>query len=362
MLRNKQKKCKIVKEGICDRMKFFSFGSKDVGIDLGTANILVTLKGRGIVLKEPSVVAIDRKTGNIMATGTEAKDMLGRTPEQIKAVRPLKDGVIADFSATQLMLKNIIAKINRRYNLGRPRVVVGVPSGITEVEERAVEESVMQAGAKEVYLIEEPMAAAIGASLDVAEPTGNIIVDIGGGTTEVAVISLGGIVVSHSLRIAGDELDEDIVNYIKREMNLAIGETTAEQIKIKIGCAMPLMTEVSMEIRGRDLTDGLPRNAQITSTQIEDAMRESIQKIVEIVKITLEKTPPELSSDIMEKGIVLAGGGALIQNLDKLLSIETGMPVYVAEEPLDCVVRGTGKTLEDLENLKAVLLNARKRR
>ena len=343
-------------------MKFFSFGSKDIGIDLGTANILVTVKGKGIVLNEPSVVAIDRKSGAIMATGTEAKEMLGRTPEQIKAVRPLKDGVIADFTATQLMLKNIIGKVDRKFNLGRPRVVVGVPSGITEVEERAVEESVLQAGAKEVYLIEEPMAAAIGASLDVAEPSGSIIVDIGGGTTEVAVISLGGIVVSYSLRIAGDELDDEIVNYVKREMNLAIGETTAEQIKISIGCAMPLMTEMTMEVRGRDLADGLPRNEKISSVQAQEAMKESIQKIVEVVKATLEKTPPELAADIMEKGIVLAGGGALIKNLDKLLSIETGMPVYVAEEPLDCVVRGTGKTLDDLENLKTVLINARKRR
>lgn len=290
------------------------------------------------------------------------KRCYGRTPEQIKAVRPLKDGVIADFTATQLMLKNLIEKVGRRYSIGRPRVVVGVPSGITEVEERAVEESVMQAGAKEVYLIEEPMAAAIGATLDVGEPSGNIIVDIGGGTTEVAVISLGGIVVSHSLRVAGDELDNDIVNYIKREMNLAIGETTAEQIKMQIGCASPLMTEMSMEVRGRDLTDGLPRNVKVTSTQIEEAIRESVGKIVEIVKVTLEKTPPELASDIMEKGIILAGGGALIQNLDKLLNKETGMPVYVAEEPLDCVVRGTGKTLEDLERLKTVLVNSRKRR
>ena len=343
-------------------MKLFTFGSKDVGIDLGTANILVTLKGKGIVLKEPSVVEIDRKTGNILATGNEAKEMLGRTPEQIKAVRPMKDGVIADFTATQLMLKNLIQKVGRRYSIGKPRVVVGVPSGITEVEERAVEEAVIQAGAKEVYLIEEPMAAAIGASLDVGEPSGNIVVDIGGGTTEVAVISLGGIVVSHSLRVAGDELDEDIVNYIKREMNLAIGETTAEQIKMQIGCAMPLMTENSMEVRGRDLNDGLPRTVTVTSTQIEEALKESISKIVEIVKITLEKTPPELASDIMEKGIVLAGGGALIKNLDKLLSIETGMPVYVADEPLDCVVRGTGKTLEDIERLKRVLVSARNRR
>ena len=274
----------------------------------------------------------------------------------------MKDGVIADFTATQLMLKNIIGKVGKRYNIGRPRVVVGVPSGITEVEERAVEEAVMQAGAREVYLIEEPMAAAIGASLDVGEPSGNIIVDIGGGTTEVAVISLGGIVVSHSLRVAGDELDEDIVNYIKRELNLAIGATTAEQVKIQLGCAMPLMTEMSMEIRGRDLTTGLPRNVTVTSTQIEEALKESISKIVEIVKLTLEKTPPELAADIMEKGIVLAGGGALIKNLDKLISQETDMPVYVAEEPLDCVVRGAGKVLEDIERLGRVLVNARNKK
>lgn len=289
------------------------------------------------------------------------KKCSGRTPEQIKAVRPLKDGVIADFSATQLMLKNVIAKVCQRYNAGKPRVVVGVPSGITEVEERAVEEAVLQAGAKEVYLIEEPMAAAIGANLDVAEPSGSIIVDIGGGTTEVAVISLGGIVVSNSLRIAGDELEEDIVNYIKREMNLAIGETTAEQIKMQIGCALPLMTDTSMEIRGRDLTNGLPKNVVITSSQVQKAMADSIGEIVDVVKMTLEKTPPELAADIMEKGIVLAGGGALIQNLDKLLSLATGMPVYIAEEPLNCVVKGTGKTLEDLEKLKHVLINSRRR-
>ena len=343
-------------------MKLFKFGNKDIGIDLGTANILVTVKDKGIVLNEPSVVAIDRKTGEILATGHEAKEMLGRTPNQIKAVRPMKDGVIADFTATQLMLKNIIKKICTRYNIGRPRVVVGVPSGITEVEERAVEESIIQAGAREVYLIEEPMAAAIGAGLDVAEPTGNIIVDIGGGTTEVADISLGGIVVSHSLKVAGDELDEDIVNYVKREMGLAIGLTTAEQIKLQIGCASPLMTEMSMEVRGRDLSNGLPRNITINSTQAEEAMRDSVNEIVEIVKATLEKTPPELASDIIEKGIVLAGGGALIKNLDKLISSKTDMPVYVAEDPLDCVVKGTGKTLEDLERLKNVLINARKKR
>ena len=343
-------------------MKLFNLNSKDIGIDLGTANTLVTLKGKGVILKEPSVVAIDRRSENILATGYEAKEMLGRTPETIKAVRPLKDGVIADFTATKLMLKNIVTKVCQRYNAGKPRVVVGVPSGITEVEERAVEESILAAGAREVYLIEEPMAAAIGASLDVAEPTGNIIVDIGGGTTEVAVVSLGGVVVSNSLRIAGDELDEDIINYIKREMGLAIGETTAEEIKMEIGCATPLMTEMSMEVRGRDLTNGLPRNIVITSTQVQEAMKDSINEIVDIVKTTLEKTPPELASDIVEKGIVLAGGGALIKNLDKLLSQRTGMPVYIAENPLECVVKGTGKTLEDLERLKSVLINARKYR
>lgn len=289
------------------------------------------------------------------------KKCYGRTPEDIRAVRPLKDGVIADFTATQLMLKNLISKVCQRYNVVRPRVVVGVPSGITEVEERAVEESVLQAGAREVYLIEEPMAAAIGANLDVAEPSGSIIVDIGGGTTEVAVISLGGIVVSTSLRVAGDELDDDIVNYVKREFNLAIGETTAEEIKIQIGCATPLMTDLSMTIRGRDLSTGLPQNVEITSAQVMEAIAESINDIVESVKQTLEKTPPELASDIMEKGIVLAGGGALIQNLDKLLSYKTGMPVYIAENPLDCVVKGTDKTIEDLERLKNVLVNSRRR-
>lgn len=278
------------------------------------------------------------------------------------AIKPLKDGVIADFTATKLLLKNLLEKVCKRYNALRPRVLVGVPSGITEVEERAVEESIIRAGAREVYLIEEPMAAAIGAGIEIEEPSGNIVVDIGGGTTEVAVISLGGIVVSNSLRIAGDELDEDIVNYVKREMNLAIGETTAEQIKKEIGCAMPLMSQMTMKIKGRDLNDGLPRTDIITSDQVEKAMKESIDKIVEVVKITLEKTPPELASDIMEKGIMLTGGGALIQNLDKLISIETGMPVYVTEEPLDCVVKGTEKTLQDIEKLRKVLLNSRKRR
>ena len=341
--------------------KFLNFASKDIGIDLGTANILVTIKGKGIVLNEPSVVAIDRKTGEILATGNEAKEMLGRTPESIKAVRPLKDGVIADFTATELMLKNILKKIDNKFNSGRPRVVVGVPSGITEVEERAVEEAIIQAGAKEVYLIEEPMAAAIGANLDVEEPSGNIIVDIGGGTTEVAVISLGGIVVSKSLRVAGDELNEDIINYIKHEYNLAIGETTAENIKKQIGCAIALMPNEEMKVKGRDLNSGFPKEITINSTQIEEAMKYSINEIIDVVKSTLEKTPPELASDIAEKGIVLAGGGALIKNLDKLLSQKTNMPVFIAENPLDSVVRGTGKTLEEIEKLKNVLINSRKR-
>lgn len=342
-------------------MKLFNFVSKDIGIDLGTANILITIKGKGIVLKEPSVVAIDKKKQTILATGYEAKEMLGRTPDNIKAVRPMQDGVIADLSATQLMLKKMLQKVCTRYNAGRPRVVVGVPSGITEVEERAVEEAVLQAGAREVYLIEEPMAAAIGSNINVAEPTGNIVVDIGGGTTEVAVISLGGIVLCNSLRIAGDELDQDIVNYIKREMNLAIGETTAENIKKEIGCALPLMTELTMDVTGRDLATGLPKTVIVSSSQIGEAMAESISKIAEVVKQTLERTPPELASDIMERGIVLAGGGALIRNLDKLLSDKTGMPVYITDDPLDCVVKGAGKTLEDLEKLKSILLNARKR-
>ncbi len=289
------------------------------------------------------------------------KKCFGRTPEEIKAVRPLKDGVIADFTATELMLKNMITKVCKKYSIIRPRIVVGVPSGITEVEERAVQESVLQAGAREVYLIEEPMAAAIGANLDIAEPSGNIVVDIGGGTTEVAVISLGGVVVSTSLRVAGDELDEDITNYVKKELNLSIGETTAEQIKMQIGCAMPLMTDMSMQIRGRDLTTGLPKNVTVYSSQIQKAMEESIGEIVEAVKQTLEKTPPELASDIMEKGIVLTGGGALIQNLDKLISKTTGMPVYIAETPLDCVAIGAGKTIDDLEKLKNILINSRKR-
>ena len=338
----------------------FGLKSKDIGIDLGTANTLVTLKGKGVILKEPSVVAIDRRSGNILATGYEAKEMLGRTPETIKAVRPLKDGVIADFTATQLMLKNIVSKVCQRYNAGRPRVVVGVPSGITEVEERAVEESVLRAGAKEVYLIEEPMAAAIGAGLEVVEPTGNMIVDIGGGTTEVAVISLGGIVVSDSIKIAGDEIDEAIINYIKNNLNLAIGSALAEQVKIELGCATLPTTEKTMEIRGRELTTGLPENKTITATEVQAAIAPEIEKIIDLVKATLEKTPPELASDIVERGITLAGGGALIKNIDALISQKTEIPTYIADRPLDCVANGTGKIIEDMEKLRSALINRRR--
>lgn len=286
----------------------------------------------------------------------------GRAPDSIKVIKPLKDGVIADFSATGLMLKTIIEKVCKRNGISRPRVVVGVPSGITEVEERAVEESIIQAGAKEVYLIEEPMAAAIGSGIDVAQPNGNIIVDIGGGTTEVAIISLGGIVVSNSLRIAGDELDEDIVNYVKKEKSLAIGETTAEQIKLRIGCATENVAEEKMEVKGRNLETGLPETIVLTSAEIEEAMSESISKIIDCIKQTLEKTPPELASDIMERGIVITGGGALLKNMDKLVGLKTGMIVFVAENPLDSVVNGTEKTIEDLEKLKSVLVNSRKKR
>lgn len=341
-------------------LNFLNLTSRDVGIDLGTANILVTLKGKGIILNEPSVVAIDKEANTIIATGREAKEMLGRTPEKIKAVRPLKDGVIADLTATQMLLKNIIQKVCKRYNIGRLRAVVGVPSGITEVEERAVEETILQAGAREVYLIEEPVAAAIGAGLEIAEPNGNIVVDIGGGTTEVAVISLGGIVVSDSLRVAGDELDEAIISYVKKELNLAIGQTTAEEIKINLGCALPLVSIETMIIRGRDLNTGLPKVLEINSEQVRQALEEPIAQIVDVIKTALEKTPPELSSDVMERGIILTGGGALIKNLDKLISQKTGIPVYITDAPLNAVVRGTGKALEDLEKLKTVLDSSKK--
>lgn len=342
------------------KLNFLNLTSKDIGVDLGTSNILITLKGKGIILNEPSVVAIDQKNNAIIATGFEAKEMLGRTPEKIKAVRPIKDGVIADFTATQVLLKHLIQKVCRKYNIGKLRVVVGVPSGITEVEKRAVQESILQAGAREVYLIEEPVAAAIGAGLEIAEPNGNIIVDIGGGTTEVAVISLGGIVVCDSVRIAGDELDEAIINYVKKELNLAIGKTTAEEIKIRLGCAMPLVTVETAEIRGRDLNTGLPRILQISSEQVREAIEEPVLQIVDVIKMALEKTPPELSSDVMERGIILTGGGALIRNLDKLISLKTGIPVYATEAPLNAVVRGAGKSLEDLEKLKLVLSSSKK--
>ena len=289
------------------------------------------------------------------------KKCFGRTPEQIKAVRPMKDGVIADFTATGLMIRNIVSKVCKRYKGGRPRVVVGVPSGITEVEERAVEEAIASSGAREVFLIEEAMAAAIGAGLDVVEPTGSMIVDIGGGTTEVAVISLGGIVVSDSIKVAGDDLDEDIVNYAKNNLNLAIGSTLAEEVKKELGCAMPPITDKAMEVRGRELTTGLPENKIIRASQVQEAMQPSIEKIIDLVKSTLEKTPPELASDIVERGITLAGGGALIKDIDVLISKKTEIPVFIAERPLDCVANGTGKVIEDIEKLKSALINKKRR-
>lgn len=336
------------------------FFAKDIGIDLGTANTLVHLKGRGIIIREPSVVAIDKYTGNVVAVGTEAKEMLGRTPENLNAIRPLKDGVIADFTATRMMLKHLVDKACQRYVIARPRVVVCVPSGVTEVEERAVEEATLNAGAREAYLMEEPMAAAIGAGLKIGDPSGCMIVDIGGGTSEISVISLGGVVTSKSLRVAGDELNEAIMDYIKKKFNLAIGETTAEEIKMTIGSAYPSMTTEEMDIKGRDLQTGLPRTITVTSTQIEEAMKEVVMQIVEAIKMTLEKTPPELAADIMINGITLSGGGALIKNLDRLIALETGIPVNVADTPLDCVVKGAGKVLDDLDNLKSVLINSRK--
>lgn len=336
------------------------FFAKDIGIDLGTANTLVHIKGRGIVIREPSVVAIDKYTGQVVAVGLEAKEMLGRTPENLDAIRPLKDGVIADFTATKKMLKHLVEKACQRYVIARPRVVVCVPLGVTEVEERAVEEATLDAGAREAYLMEEPMAAAIGAGLKISDPSGTMIVDIGGGTSEIAVISLGGLVTGKSLRIAGDELNEAIVNYIKREFNVIIGETTAEEIKVTIGSAYPSMTTEEMDVKGRDLQTGLPKTITINSTQMEEAMKEVIMQIVDGIKMTLEKTPPELAADIMINGITLSGGGALIKNLDRLIALETGIPVNIAQEPLDCVVRGAGKVLEDLDSLKSVLINSRK--
>jgi len=339
-----------------------SFFARDIGIDLGTANTLVHVKGKGIILREPSVVAINRKTGNILAVGDVAKKMIGRTPGNIIAIRPMKDGVIADFEITQSMLRYFIKRAITGKIFSKPRVVICVPSGVTEVEKRAVEEATLQSGAREAYLIEEPMAAAIGANLPVEEPSGSMIVDIGGGTSEVAVISLGGIVTSRSLRIAGDEFDEAIVNYIKKEYNLMIGERTAENIKVTIGTAYPKEKDKTMEIRGRDMVSGLPKNLSINSLEVMGALKEPINAIVDAIKFTLERTPPELASDIMDRGIMLAGGGALLHELDTLIKEETGMPVSIAENPLDCVVVGTGKVLDEIEILKKVLISPKKTR
>lgn len=335
--------------------------AKDLGIDLGTANTLVHLKGKGIVVREPSVVAIQRDTKQVLAVGEEAKEMIGRTPGNIIAIRPMKDGVIADFDTTQAMLKHFITKVLRRNSfLVRPRVIISVPSGVTAVEERAVREAAMSANAKEAYLIEEPMAAAIGAGLPVHEPTGNMIVDIGGGTTEVAVISLGGIVNSQSIRTAGDEMDDSIIQHLKKYYNLLIGERTAESIKIQIGSAVWGGQPVDYEVRGRDLVSGLPKTVSVTSEEIHKALADPVNQIVDGIKICLERTPPELAADIMDRGIVLAGGGSLLKGLDKLVCQETGMPVHIAEEALSAVALGTGKVLENIEVLKRVLISPKK--
>ncbi|MCK9443896.1 MAG: rod shape-determining protein [Tissierellaceae bacterium] len=341
-------------------MGLFSSFIKDLGIDLGTANTLVYIKGKGIVAREPSVVAIQGNNNQVLAVGEEAKRMIGRTPGSITAIRPLKDGVIADFDITKSMLKHFIRKATRRRTFLQPRVVVCVPSGVTEVEKRAVEEAAIHAGARDAYLIEEPMAAAIGAGLPVQDPTGSMIVDIGGGTTEVAVISLGGIVTSKSIRVGGDELDDAIVSFIKREYSLMIGERTAEDVKINIGSADINLEKASMEIRGRDMITGLPKTVNISSTEIYSAMKDPVFNIIDAIKSTLEKTPPELASDIMEQGIMLTGGGALLEGLDRLIIKETGIPVNIADEPLDCVAKGTGKALDSIDVLKKTISNKRK--
>lgn len=342
-------------------MGLFNGFIKDMGIDLGTANTLVYMKGKGVVAREPSVVAIQTNTKQVLAVGEEAKKMIGRTPGNIVAIRPLKDGVIADFDITKSMLKYFIKKATKRRTLFQPRVVVCVPSGVTEVEKRAVEEAAIHAGARDAYLIEEPMAAAIGAGLPVQEPTGSMIVDIGGGTTEVAIISLGGIVTSRSIRVGGDELDESIVNFIKKEYSLMIGERTAEEVKITVGSANENSELLKKEIRGRDMITGLPKTIEVSSKEISLAMKEPINNIIEAIKSTLEKTPPELASDVMEQGIMLTGGGALLNCLDSLIGDETGMPVHIADRPLDCVAIGTGKALESIEVLKKTLFNNKKR-
>ncbi|GAB3670377.1 rod shape-determining protein [Actinocorallia lasiicapitis] len=334
-----------------------SFLGRDMAVDLGTANTLVYVRGRGIVLNEPSVVAINTNTGKIVAVGIEAKRMIGRTPGNIVAVRPLKDGVIADFDVTERMLRYFIQKVHKRRHFAKPRIVVAVPSGITGVEQRAVKEAGYQAGARRVFIIEEPMAAAIGAGLPVYEPTGNMVVDIGGGTTEVAIISLGGIVTSQSVRVGGDELDQAVITFAKKEYSLMLGERTAEEIKIAIGSAFPSGDEEPhAEIRGRDLVSGLPKTVVISAEEVRRAIEEPVNAIVDAVKTTLDKCPPELSGDIMDRGIALTGGGALLKNLDERVREETGMPIHLVDNPLDSVVLGTGKCVEDFESLRQVLV------
>ena len=338
--------------------RFLGMFSRDIGIDLGTANTLVHVRDRGIVISEPSVVAIDQRTKRVLAIGAEAKRMLGRTPANIIAVRPLRDGVISDFDVTEQMIKYFVHKVHDRVGLiPRPRMLIGIPSGVTEVEKRAVRDAALNAGARWARLIEEPMAAAIGAGLPVGEPTGSLIVDIGGGTTEVAVISLGGIVVSRSLRIGGDELDQDIISYARREFNLLLGERTAEDVKIAVGSAYPGdYDDQRVVLRGRDLLTGLPRAVEVTAEQVREALEASVQQIVDTIKDTIEETPPELVADIMDQGIVLAGGGALLQGLDRRVSEATQMPVHVADDPLTCVARGTGKALEELDVMERTLV------
>ena len=332
-----------------------------MAVDLGTANTLVYVRGRGIVLSEPSVVAIDQRTGEVHAVGIEAKRMLGRTPGNISAIRPLKDGVIADFDVTEQMLRHFIQKVHQN-RWAHPRVVVCVPSGVTGVEKRAVEEATLSAGARSACLVAEPMAAAIGAGLPVAEPTGNMVVDIGGGTTEVAVISLGGIVVAQSIRVGGDELDEAIISYVKKEYKLMIGNQTAEEVKLEIGSAYPLREEVQAEIRGRDMITGLPKTVVLSSEDVRDALEEPLVQIIDAVKSTLDKTPPELASDIMDRGIMLAGGGSLLQGLDERLRRETEMPIHIAESPLTCVAVGSGRSLEEFEVMQKAAANGRHRK
>ena len=332
----------------------FDLLSNDIGIDLGTATTLVYVKGEGVVLCEPSVVAVERGTSHVLAVGEEAKRMLGRTPGNIIAIRPMRDGVITDFEITEAMLRHFIRKVRHRRFQIRPRIVIAIPSGITEVERRAVKESAERAGARDVFLIEEPVAAAIGVGLPIQEPIGNMIIDIGGGTTEMAVISLAGIVFSKSIRIGGDEMDEAIIEYLKKTYNLMIGERTAENIKIKIGSAYPLEEEMTMEVKGRDLVAGLPKTVTIASEEIREALQEPLRAILEIAKVSLERTPPELAADLIDHGIVMAGGGALLRGLDKLLSEETGLPVHIADDPLTAVARGTGKVLDEIHYLKKV--------